>query len=126
MPGPKKPDYSDQIVQYTQHYYAFLKELWGPGGEALRQTLTTSRNEAELRDLLKAKAKIEIETTTRLVIVDILSTKTNSFVNNAATEDFYVLVLPPKPRRNPNDARYGELQGWSAAHYHAINDSYGM
>jgi hypothetical protein len=126
MPGPRKPDYSDRIIDFTKSNFEFLKELWGEGGAALRNEFLTSRDEPALRRLLLQKAKIEIEATVRLVVVDILTTKTNSFVTDPDTQDFYVLVLPPKPRRNPGDARYEELQGWTAAHYHAINDSYGM
>jgi hypothetical protein len=45
------------------------------------------------------------------------------------TDKFYVLILPPVPRRekgNPGDDAYKEMQAWNSAWYHAINDGYGM
>lgn len=128
MPGPKKVDYSDKILEVTQTNYKFLLEkLWGPDeqAQALRDQLITTRNEAELRALL-ATLGIEVEPSTKLMIVDVVGARTNSFVANAGTQDFYVLVLPPKPRRHPGNDRYKEMQGWMTAHYHAVNDSYGM
>jgi hypothetical protein len=125
MPGPKKTDYSDRIIDITKSNFEFLKTLWGTEGEALRNQLMTSRNESELRRLL-GRYNIEVEANTRLMIVDILSAKMNNFVTDAAQDDFYVLVLPPSPRRNPGDDPYKQMQGWLAAQYHAINDSYGM
>ena len=129
MPGPRKPDYTDRIIQVTQSNFKFLlTDLWGPNGQALRDYLITTRDEAALRDRLVTSYKIEVEANSRLLIVDIAGARTNSFVTDASQQDFYVLVLPPKPRRTPpNDpGRYEEMQAWMTAHYHAINDSYGM
>ena len=126
MPGPRKTDYSDRIIDVTQTNFEFLlKKLWGTGGAALRDQLITTQDEEVLRGLL-AEHKIEVEPNTRLMIVDIEGARMNNLVTNATTQDFYVLVLPPKPRRHPDNALYKEMQGWMTAHYHAVNDSYGM
>jgi hypothetical protein len=125
MSGPTKPDYGEKIGEYTQHNYNFLKELWGANGMALRDTLINDRDEGRLRALL-AEWHIYVADNVRIMIVDVERAKTNSFVNNGETEDFYLLVLPPAPRRHPQEAGYKKMQGWASAYYHAITDSYGM
>jgi hypothetical protein len=128
MPGPRKVDYSDRILEVTQTNFEFLlTKLWGPDAEAkaLRDELITAESEAQLRASL-ARLNIEVLPGTKLMVVDIVGARTKSFVTSPGTEDFYVLVLPPKPRRHPGNDRYKEMQGWMAAHYHAVNDSYGM
>ena len=39
--------------------------------------------------------------------------------------DFYIMVLPPVPRRHVEGV-YKDEQAWWSAHYHASNDGYGM
>lgn len=129
MPGPRKTDYTHKILEYTQINATFLKKLWGPEGDALRTKLIDTTDQDVLRGLL-AENGIPVDPGVRILIVDILNAKANGFNAGAASVDFYALVLPPSPRRSPTapDAKklYDEMQTWFTAHYHAVNDSYGM
>ena len=129
MPGPRKTDYSHKILDYTQSNSKFLKKLWGPEGDTLRAKLIDTTDQDELRRIL-AENEIPVDPGVRILVVDILNAKANGFNAGAASVDFYALVLPPSPRRSPAgaDAKkvYDEMQTWFAAHYHAVNDSYGM
>jgi hypothetical protein len=129
MPGPRKTDYTHKILEYTQINAQFLKKLWGPEGDALRTKLIDTTDQDQLRGLL-AENGIPVDPGVRILIVDILNAKANGFNAGAASVDFYALVLPPSPRRSPAepDAKklYDEMQTWFTAHYHAVNDSYGM
>ena len=129
MPGPRKTDYTNKILEYTQINATFLKKLWGPEGDALRTKLIDTTDQDELRRLLSENG-IPVDPGVRILIVDILNAKANGFNAGAASVDFYALVLPPSPRRSPAapDAKqlYDEMQTWFTAHYHAVNDSYGM
>lgn len=126
MPGPTKPDYTASIGGVTQTNYEFLmNKLWSSGGQAIRTQLTGTSDQAALRTLLR-EHKIEVEDGVRILIVDIENAKTNGFDQAGATDDFYVLVLPPTPRRHPTEPHYKTSQAWTTAYYHAVNDSYGM
>jgi len=126
MPGPKKVDYSDKVGTYAQINYEFLmNKLWSPAGRQIRDQFIAAPTQAALQALL-TEYKIPFEQNVRILVVDLETARTNGFSPNAAADDFYTLVLPPSPRRHPNEAHYREMQGWTSAHYHAINDSYGM
>jgi hypothetical protein len=122
----QKPDYSDQVGKVTQGNFEFLmNKLWTDSGSALRNKFVSAESEGELRALFN-EFNIPVEANVRLAVFDPESMKLKSFVNNPAQEPFYVLVLPPRPRRHAGNKPYTEMQGWTAAHYHTINDSYGM
>jgi hypothetical protein len=125
----KKPNYFDRVGQVEQVQFDFLvNKLWnqeGNMGQEIRQRFITAPSEAALRALF-IEFKIEVEADVRLAVFDVESAKVNSFVDNPSTDLFYVLVLPPRPRRNTDNVPYTTMQGWTAAHYHTINDSYGM
>jgi hypothetical protein len=124
--GPTKHDYGDKLGELTQSNFEFLKELWDDStGPALRNQLLNQPNEASLRTFLDGKG-IKVAADVRIMVFDVLTLEKKSFVTSAATDKFYLLVLPPAPRRNPGQSPYKDIQCWLAAHYHAINDSYGM
>ena len=133
MPGPKKLDYSDEVGEYTQTNYEFLMtKLWGSTGRQVRDQFIAAPNQAALQALL-TEYKIPFDPNVRIAVVDLETARTNGLSETKAnapavpaTDDFYTLVLPPAPRRHPQEPHYREMQGWTSAHYHAINDSYGM
>jgi hypothetical protein len=127
-PGPTKPEYPE-LGMLTQLNFNFLQELWGSRGDALRNSLwekAESDDEPGLRALLLKKWKVKVPTGLRLMLVDVKGARSHSFVGNVRTEQFYVLVLPPRPTRDPRNKNYNDQQCWNSAHYHAVNDSYGM
>lgn len=123
----KKPNYSDRVGEVEQKNFGFLmNSLWDPeDGPGIRNRFISAPNEAALRALF-IEFKIEVEAEVHLAVFDVESMKVKSFVENPATQDYYVLVLPPRPRRHTDNKPYTMMQGWAAAHYHTINDSYGM
>ena len=123
--GPTKPDYLGMNGFYAQYNAEFLAKLWRAGG-TLRHELLNETDEAKLRTTIKLEVKIDIPGDIRLVVYDIQTATQNSFVKDACQEKFYVLVLPPKPRRHPDQPEYEEMQRWASAYYHATTDSYGM
>jgi hypothetical protein len=127
MAGPAKRDYSAKVGAYAQSNYEFLMtKLWGPRGRQLRDKFIKAPNQRALKTLLR-QFNIPFDANVRIVVVDIETARTNGFSPTAAaTDKFYALVLPPAPRRNPREQHYQQMQGWASAHYHAINDSYGM
>jgi len=125
MPGPTKPYAEYNVGATIQTNYAFLEELWGERGPALREELFARPSEASLRSLLGAWS-ITIADDVRIMLVDIESARVKTHGNiNPATESFYVLVLPPVPRRESEEI-YKEMQAWTGAYYHAGSDGYGM
>ena len=125
MPEPVKPEYSDRIGEITQSHYKFLNEkLWGANGAAVRAQFLAADQE-QLKTLLRENGIPFDLQNVRILVVDLENGKTNGF-DQALAQDFYTLVLPPRPRRHSTEVHYKEMQTWSAAYYHAINDSYGM
>lgn len=124
--APGKPDYSDRVGDYAQRNFKFLtSKLWGRGGARLRDQFIAA-DQRGLKALLR-KFKIPFDPGMTIVVVDIETARTNGFdANRPKRGKFYALVLPPAPRRNPKEPHYQEMQAWSSAQYHAINDSYGM
>lgn len=119
-----KYDYGDELGVLAQTNFKFLTKLWA-SGSTLREQLFTQPDEASLREVLRG-FNIIVGSDVKILLVDIENARTKSFVTNPQTDNFYALVLPPAPRRHPSNAEYQKMQGWTAAHYHAINDSYGM
>ena len=136
MPGPTKHDYGDELGKLTQSNFRFLTELWDPNtGPALRNTLLNQPNLASLVAFLGGK-NIVVDPGVFVMVVDIQNAKVKYYVppdfadGNPNGKDFYAVVLPPAPigRGNPRSApkEYKAVQQWLTAHYHAVNDSYGM
>ncbi len=122
---PRKVDYSDRVGSVAQTNFEFLMtELWGPGGRELRDRLI-GMDQAGLIQFL-AEHKIEHIAGDTILVVDLETARTNKFDIPVPTPAFYTLVLPPMPRRHPNEPHYKQMQAWSAAYYHAVNESYGM
>jgi hypothetical protein len=126
MAEPRKQDYSSRVGDVTQINFAFLNKLWTKtSGDQFRAALIAA-DQTELKRLL-TEAKIEFIRDDPILVVDIENAKTNGlFDQPVGAPFFYVLVLPPRPRRHEDEQHYTAMQGWGAAYYHAINDSYGM
>src|SRR3990172_12149551 len=124
MPATKH-DYGDTLGTLTQHNFEFLRKLWDPES-TLKRDLLSIPDENQLRRVLKDLYHVIVDDDVRIVIMDIENCSIKKFVDNPQNEKFYALVLPPKPRAFPQNREYQKMQGWNAAHYHAINDSYGM
>jgi hypothetical protein len=137
MPATK-PNYDEEGVgTNAQINSVFLKQLWDPdNGSAFRSRLLNARDEKTLRDLLDANdIKIRPDTV-RIVVFDVESAKVQIYRRpqdnpneppriDTGNENFYVLVLPPSPKRHDNTG-YRNMQRSAAAYYHAVNESYGM
>ena len=126
MPKPVKAEYQDRIGSVAQVHFEFLvRKLWDDRtGPALRQQFISTTSQEGLKALLQ-EHKIEFPTGAQIMVVDLENAKTNG-LNAQPSADYYILVLPPKPARHGGETHYLEMQAWSAAYYHAINDSYGM
>lgn len=143
MPAYKPYDEAN-VGKVVQTDYKFLNDLWneeklwGPrdGERTLRDHLFALSDEAALRAALAAQGIVVdpppgSATPVRIMIVDIENARTKTYGTqiNPGTDFFYVLVLPPKLRRqteDPTKRDYMRMQAWSGAWYHASNDGYGM
>ena len=136
MPAAKPYDQA-KVGQVLQTNYQFLQNLfaeqkkWGSQGQekTLREFLLSFTDEEQLRTALAAEG-INVPGV-RIVLFDVESVTERKFNPpiNPATDPFYVLVLPPKLRREPESPRrlvYIESQSWTGAYYHAVSDGYGM
>lgn len=115
-----------QVGNSVQTNFDFLKKLFGPTHQELRNGLWNCKTEAELRNLLGDHG-VTVQPPTRIMVVDIENARSKVWGKDidTASEDWYALILPPVPRRKQND-EYADMQAWSAAWYHASNDGYGM
>lgn len=136
MSGPTKHEYGDQLGILTQSNFRFLSELWDPNaGTTLRNNLFGQPDLASIRTFLGTYGVL-VDQNVYVMIVDIQNAKVKYYVppdfadGNPHGKDFYAVVLPPAPlgRGNPRNAppEYKTMQQWLTAHYHAVNDSYGM
>jgi hypothetical protein len=139
MPGPWKPYNLGQVGVTTQTLYNFVQQLFGPGGNVIRNTLLAAANETQLRTLL-AGYGISLPANIggpgspppplRIMLVDIQSARCWQDPSlgpiNPATDYFYVLVMPPVPTRYSGQPGYEEMQALESAFYHAEVDGYGM
>jgi hypothetical protein len=120
--------YFDQMLvgKQVQANYAVLQKLFDDNlQQGFRDTLFAYPTEAALRAALIAEG-IPVTGTLRIMLVDIEYARTKTYGPiNAATEDFYLLVLPPVPRRQTSPG-YKDMQTWEGAWHHAIVDSYGI
>ncbi|MGA7490609.1 MAG: hypothetical protein WBW74_27115, partial [Xanthobacteraceae bacterium] len=66
----------------------------------------------------------------RIMLVDIENARTKTYGPiDAVNENFYLLTLPPVPRRPTSQSSkedYKSMQAWEGAWHHAIVDGYGM
>lgn len=130
-PGPHKPYDEDEVGEVVQTNYEFLETLFDARkGAKLRRQLWGQANEARLRAFLRTKG-IVVPAGVRIMLVDIENarTKVQPPAIDPKKDSFYVLVLPPMPRRktkDPTKKDYKEMQAWKSAWYHASNDGYGM
>jgi hypothetical protein len=119
-----------KVGEQVQNNYTILSRLFDePGQKAFRDALFAYPTEAALRAALNTDGVI-VDAGVRIMLVDIEYARTKTFGPiNPATEDYYVLVLPPIPRRptsDPTKADYKRDQAWEGAWHHAIVDGYGM
>lgn len=126
MAGPRKPYDETKVGEVVQQNYRFLEKLFdAQQHQALRNRLFECADEAALR-LELGKEGIQVAAPVRIMLVDIENARTKTYGGPIQpTDDWYVLVLPPVPRREPGDV-YKEMQAWSGASYHASSDGYGM
>jgi hypothetical protein len=141
MPGPwKPPSYYSNAGNTAQYLYAFVQELFGTGGPALRNQLMSAHDEDEVRAVLNSKGIViprlsggSGTSPLRIMLVDVQNAKTwqdRNYPNpiDPTTDYFYLLVMPPVPS-NANYAGqpgYTDMQAWESAWYHAIVDGFGM
>jgi hypothetical protein len=119
-----------KVGEQVQANYAILTKLFDNGqGKQLRDQLFAYATEPELRQALKDMGVPLLENV-RLMLVDIENARTKTFgAIDAANENFYVLTLPPVPRRptaDPGKQDHKRSQAWEGAWHHAIVDGYGM
>ena len=93
----------DTNYKFLDHLFGERKE-WGPAGQqqTLRDYLLSFTDEAELRAALEHPSiNIKIAPSVGIVLFDVESVQVKKFpLNiNPASDLFYVLVLPPKLRR---------------------------
>jgi hypothetical protein len=134
QPGPHKDWDEEKTAAYIELNYEFLEHLWGEERKwgdpkdpvTLRHHLLSCQNEEALRAALQVE-DINIDADVRIMLVDIetAQTKMDEPKINPAKDAFYVLVLPPKLRRQ-QDHNFMEVQAWRGAYYHAFSDGYGM
>ncbi len=125
MSGPTKPYDEDKVGQQVQMNYKFIDKLFGRGQKAFRDRFFRCRTEAALRRALKREG-VNVRPGVRLMILDVENARTKVFGTiNPRRDNFYVMVMPPVPRRRKSED-YKDSQAWEGAWYHAIVDSYGM
>jgi hypothetical protein len=126
MGKPSKKYDEEKVGEVLQANYEFLEKLFGTDHKTLRDELFAFEDEEELRARL-ADEGIPTEKGVRIMLVDIefARCKVCGDPINKSQEDWYVLVLPPKPRRSTS-AVHKEAMAWKSAWYHASNDGYGM
>jgi hypothetical protein len=127
MAGPTKPYDEERIGDHLQANYVFLEKLFdGRDGRELRRELW-ELDEGALRERINAELKLKIPRDVRIMLVDIENARAKPEPGdiNPRTESFYVVVLPPVPRRERGHT-YKEMAAWEGAWHHAIVDGYGM
>jgi hypothetical protein len=115
------------IDEQSRINFAFIKKLWGPGGEAVRNELFDQPSQKAIHDVLRAKHSLDILDDVKIIMVDIESARTTSFSEkiNAKVDKTYYLVLPPKPTKS-TDSGYIAMQTGLEAYFHAANDGWGL
>jgi hypothetical protein len=126
---PWKP-YYNPVGSTVDNLEEFCKSLFDTGTqEAFREQFFTLTTEKDLREVL-ADNKIVIPPTDvitgapiRIMVVDVENARCVSYGAkiDPKNELFYLLVMPPVPRKYDRD-----MQAWESAWYHAIADGFGM
>jgi hypothetical protein len=130
-PGPWSWQWDETSVgESAQNIYNFLDKLWGnkpqPSGKTLRDELRAIMSEPDLKYFVKGNIGINIPEDVRLILVDIEDAKTTRYRDtDPSLHPFYVLVIPPTPRRY-DSKEYKEGQALSVAWFHATTDGWGM
>ncbi len=125
MAGPTKPYDENKVGKQVQTNYAFLEKLFGARQKAFRDRFFRCRTESALRRALHSQG-VPVKPGVRIMILDVEYARTKVFGPiNPRRDNFYVLVMPPVPRKKKSND-YKDAQAWDGAWYHAIVDSYGM
>jgi hypothetical protein len=123
---PWKPWDENEVGTYVQDNYEFVDRLFGPQGAAIRKKFWACTTETQLRKAIKDEAKINVPASVRVGVFDVEAAALKVIKKiDPKTEDFYIMVMPPKPRRK-NTADYKDGQAWEEAWFHAIVDGYGI
>ncbi|MFN0300540.1 MAG: hypothetical protein ACKVQU_09320 [Burkholderiales bacterium] len=114
--------------EQTRINLAFINKLWGVNGEAVRNELFGQPNQKAVHDLLRTNHNFDIPDEVKIIMVDIDGARPTSFSASIdpAVDEFYYLVLPPKPIKRPGDPDYIAMQTGLEAFFHAANDGWGM
>ncbi|HKA78322.1 MAG TPA: hypothetical protein VKD19_14570 [Pseudolabrys sp.] len=125
MAGPTKTYDPKKLGHQVQTNYDFLDELFGTNQKAFRNKFFNCKTETALRRMLD-KEGVKVKRGVRIMLVDVENARTKSFGRiNPRRDDFYLLLMPPVPRRKKSKD-YKEDQSWEGAWHHAIVDGYGM
>jgi hypothetical protein len=124
--GPADIYQPGQVGKAVQANFQFLHALFDANHQAFRDKLVNCADETAARKMLGDNG-LTVPPPIRIMVVDIENARTKFWGKpiDPGTEEWYVLVMPPVPRRKQN-ADYVDMQAWSAAWYHASNDGYGM
>lgn len=116
----------ERDITEIQRNHAFITKLWDKKtGPALRDRLFAAK------DLRRLKAELNdhglvYPNDVQIILVDVENGRTKNFPKALDTNGrWYVIVLPPRPRRS-KDKQYCEQIAWTEAAFHASNDGYGM
>jgi hypothetical protein len=121
--GPTK-DYSD-IGKQVDANYDFLEKLFGSRQRVFRNSFFNCKTEAALRSKLR-RHKVNVARGIKIMLVDVENARCFSFSKiNPRRDRFYLLLMPPVPRRQKSED-YKDDQSWEGAWHHAIVDGYGM
>jgi len=123
--GPADVYQPGQVGKAVQANYDFLNQLFGANEKKFRDALFNCADENAARKML-ADNGLTVPPPIRIMLVDIQYARTKTWGKiDTDSEEWYVLVMAPKPQRKVN-ADYVDMQAWAAAWYHASNDGYGM
>jgi hypothetical protein len=126
-PGPWSwPWDEDKVGRNVQDIYNFLDDLWKPNSP-LRDQLRAITSGKDLKSFVKTNLSIDIPPDVNMILVDIEDANTTSYGTaiDPTKDPFYVLIIPPTPRRHKNK-EYKDAQAWSEAWFHATTDGLGM
>jgi len=128
---PVKPYNWDKTGEAAQNNYKFFEDCFDPNpttNKAFRDWFfNPSTSEDDVRKKLKNTYHLDIPATIKLAVVDLQWARCKNWsITNPQTQDFYSLIMPPRPTRWPNNQYYVESQQWEESWFHAIVDGYGM
>jgi hypothetical protein len=116
----------------ARRIYKYLDKLWGAGGDLLVDTLLRlAENDQNLlkRVLNEPPLRLKLDNDVVCAVIDLKTGRLASPPGAAADGKFYMLMLPAKPKGDPDDEDYATLkasQQWTEAFYHAVRQSGGM